>query len=96
MVPRGVTWCSTMRVMARAALVAAGFAFAVSLGEFGATAFIARPDYPTLPVAVFRFLGQPGEANAGQAAALATILMAVTAAAVLAVDRLRVGDLGEF
>ena len=28
-------------------LVAAGFAFAVSLGEFGATVFIARPTTPT-------------------------------------------------
>ena len=81
---------------ARGALVAGGFAFAVSMGEFGATAFIARPDYPTLPVAIFRFLGQPGASNAGQAAALATILMAVTALAVLAVDRFRVGGLGEF
>ncbi len=31
----------------RALPVAAGFAFAVSLGEFGATVFIARPDNPT-------------------------------------------------
>ena len=83
-------------ITSRAAFVAAGFAFAVSLGEFGATAFIARPDYPTVPVAIFRFLGQPGAANAGQAAALATILMVVTAVAVLAVDRFRAGGLGEF
>ena len=37
-------------IVARAALVAAGFAFAISLGEFGATLFIVRPDAPTLPV----------------------------------------------
>lgn len=83
-------------IAARGALVAAGFAFAVSLGEFGATVFIARPDYPTLPVAIFRFLGQPGDLNGGQAAALSTILMVVTVGAVLAIDRFRVGDLGEF
>ena len=53
----------------RALLVAAGFAFAVSLGEFGATVFIARPDTPTLPVAISRFLGQPGALNYGQAMA---------------------------
>src|SRR5680860_1282723 len=41
-------------IVARAALVAAGFAFAISLGEFGATVFIARPDYPTLPIVIFR------------------------------------------
>lgn len=83
-------------IAARGVLVAAGFAFAVSLGEFGATVFVARPDYPTLPIAIFRFLGQPGDANTGQAAALATILMATTVLAVLAIDRLRVRDLGEF
>ena len=44
-----------------------GFAFAISLGEFGATVFLARPDRPTLPVAIFRFLGRPGAANFGQA-----------------------------
>ncbi len=83
-------------IAARGALVAAGFAFAVSLGEFGATVFIARPDYPTLPVAIYRFLGQPGDLNAGQAAALSTILMVVTVGAVLAIDRFRAGELGEF
>ena len=40
--------------------VAAGLAFAVALGEFGATVFVARADWPTLPVAIFRFLGRPG------------------------------------
>ncbi|WP_398859653.1 ABC transporter permease [Streptomyces chengmaiensis] len=73
----------------RALLIAAGFAFAVSLGEFGATVFIARPDRPTLPVAVARLLGRPGELNYGQAMALSTILMAVCAAALLLLERVR-------
>ena len=64
--------------------VAAGFAFAISLGEFGATVFLARPDSPTLPVAIFRFLGRPGELNVAQAYALAVVLMAVTAASIFA------------
>jgi thiamine transport system permease protein len=42
-------------IIGRAALVGAGFAFAVSLGEFGATLFIARPT-PTMPLAIFRLL----------------------------------------
>ncbi len=50
-------------ILARGALVGAGFAFAVSLGEFGATLFIARPDTVTIPVAIFRLLGQPGAVN---------------------------------
>jgi thiamine transport system permease protein len=76
-------------IVSRALAVAAGFAFAVSLGEFGATVFLARPDRPTLPVAIFRFLGRPGELNAAQAYALGVILMAVTAASVFVVGRLR-------
>ena len=51
---------STSRSRRAALLVAAGFAFAISLGEFGATVFIARPDDPTLPVVIYRLLGQPG------------------------------------
>ncbi|WP_200262815.1 iron ABC transporter permease [Streptomyces sp. HSG2] len=80
----------------RALLVAAGFAFAVSLGEFGATVFIARPDDPTLPVAVARLLGRPGETNYGQAMALSTILMIVCAVALLLLERLRTDRTGEF
>ena len=80
----------------RAFAVAAGFAFAISLGEFGATVFLARPDSPTLPVAIFRFLGRPGELNLGQAYALAVILMIVTAISILAIEGLRHDRLGWF
>ena len=75
-------------VVSRALAVAAGFAFAISLGEFGATVFLARPDRPTLPVAIFRFLERPGALNAAEAYALAVVLMVVTAASVLVVDRI--------
>ncbi len=77
-------------IVARAALVAAGFAFAISLGEFGATVFLARPETQTLPVIIFRLLGQPGELNFGAAMAASTILMGLTAVAVLLIDRVRV------
>ncbi|MFC8805399.1 ABC transporter permease [Streptomyces anthocyanicus] len=80
----------------RALLVAAGFAFAVSLGEFGATVFIARPDNPTLPVAVARLLGRPGDMNYGQAMALSTILILVCAVALVVLERLRTDRSGEF
>jgi thiamine transport system permease protein len=83
-------------IAARAALVAAGFAFAISLGEFGATIFIARPDYPTLPVVIFRLLGQPGALNFGGAMAASTILMVLTAVTIFAIERFRVGRVGEF
>ena len=78
-------------ILARGALVGAGFAFAVSLGEFGATLFIARPDSVTIPVAIYRLLGQPGAANFATAMALAVVLMVLTATAVLLIERLRGG-----
>jgi thiamine transport system permease protein len=68
----------------------------VSLGEFGATVFIARPDTPTVPIAIFRFLARPGDLNYGQAMALSTILMVLCAGALLALERLRLGRSGEF
>jgi thiamine transport system permease protein len=83
-------------IVARAALVASGFAFAISLGEFGATVFIVRPDEPTLPVLVYRLLGQPGPLNFGGAMAASVILMALTALAILGIERFRVGTVGSF
>jgi thiamine transport system permease protein len=68
--------------------IAAGLAFAIALGEFGATVFLARADRPTLPVAIFRFLGRPGATNQGTAAALCVVLMSVTALSVAVADRL--------
>lgn len=82
-------------LVGRAVLVGGGFAFAVSLGEFGATVFLARPDRPTLPVAVARLLGQPGALNVGQAMAMSTILLVVTVVAMLAIEGRRVGEVAE-
>jgi len=78
----------------RAGLVGAGFSFAISLGEFGATSFIARPATPTLPIAIFRLLGRPGTFD--QALALATVLMVLTTVSMLAIERFRFGELGDF
>lgn len=83
-------------LVSRTALVGAGFAFAISLGEFGATALIARPETTTMPVAIFRLLSQPGRVTFGQAMALATILMLVTALAIAIIERFRLGEAGEF
>jgi thiamine transport system permease protein len=94
--PRRVWREIDLPLVSRAAAAGAGFAFAVSLGEFGATAFVARPDTPTLPLAIFRFLGQPGTLNFGRAMAMSVILMAVTAVAIALLDRLRPAGLGDF
>ncbi|WP_182525529.1 ABC transporter permease [Nocardioides dongkuii] len=81
-------------VVWRPLLAAAGFAFAVSLGEFGATSFLARDDRPTVPVVIFRLIGHPGAMNYGMALAASVVLAATTALVMLAVERLRVPSVG--
>lgn len=78
---------------ARSAGLAVGFAFAVSLGEFGATSFLARPDLPTLPVVIFRLIGQPGADNYGMALAASVVLAVLTAGVMALAERFR-GPLG--
>ena len=83
-------------IIARAVLAASTFAFTVSLGEFGAATLLARPDFPTLPLAIARFLSQPGGLNYGQAMAMSTILMSVTLLGILLIEKLRLPGSGEF
>ncbi|HSO27099.1 MAG TPA: ABC transporter permease subunit, partial [Anaerolineales bacterium] len=83
-------------LVGRAVLVAAAFGFMISMGEFGATALIARPEYPTIPTAIYRLISQPGALNYGQALALSAILMVVTTVGMLAIERFRIADIGEF
>lgn len=83
-------------IMSRAVFIGAGFAFVISLGEFGATSFIVRPNTATIPVMIFRLLGRPGATSFGMAMALSVILALLTAGVVLAIDRARFGDLGSF
>ena len=83
-------------LISRGIVVGATFAFTVSMGEFGATVFIARPDTPTMPVVIFRLLGQPGLANYSQAMAMSVILIAVCGTAFVLIERLRTAGIGEF
>jgi len=80
----------------RPLLVGALFAFTISMGEFGATVFLVRPETPTLPVAIFRFLGQPGALNYGQALAMSVLLLLVCVVAFVAIEHFRLGGEGEF
>jgi len=78
-----------LRIGARALATGVGFAFAISLGEFGATSFVGRrSDLLTVPLAIQRLLSTPGDLLRGQAMALSVILMLVTAAVVFIGDRL--------
>jgi len=83
-------------IVSRATLVGAAFAFVISLGEFGATSFIARPNTATIPTMIFRLLSRPGETSFGMAMAMSVVLAVITAGVVLAIDRARVGELGAF
>jgi len=76
-------------LISKALVAGAIFAFTISLGEFGATIFTARPETPTIPIAIYRFLGQPGAINYGQAMAISTILMLVTAIGFVCIENFR-------
>ena len=79
-------------IISRAILVGAVFAFSISMGEFGASAFVTRPHTQTMPVAIFRFLGQPGDLNYGQAMAMSSILMLVTCSGFWLLGRLGISE----
>ncbi len=76
-------------LLAPSILVSMIFALTISLGEFGATSFLTRPQYPTLPIAIYRYISQPGALNYGQALAMSTLLMIVCAAGILLIERFR-------
>jgi thiamine transport system permease protein len=76
-------------ILRRAFLSAAGFAFTVSLGEFGATAVLTRPELMTLPVLIYNSLTRPGDLSRGQALALGSILMAACGAGLAVIERFR-------
>jgi len=78
-----------LAMVRRALGLAIGFAFAVSLGEFGATSFLARPDRPTLPIVIYRLIGRPGAENLGMALAASVVLAALTAGVMMLAERWR-------
>ncbi len=83
-------------LISRSLVVGATFAFTVSMGEFGASLFIARPDAPTIPIVIFRLLSQPGTTNYGQALAMSVILMTVSGIGFILIERVRSAGVGEF
>ena len=83
-------------LLRRPLLTAAAFAFAISLGEFGATLLIVRPEMPTMPVVIYQALSRPGLLNYGQALAMSVVLMAVTAAALIVIEKFRLPGEEEF
>ncbi|MFM8867648.1 MAG: ABC transporter permease [Ilumatobacteraceae bacterium] len=74
-----------------AVLAASAMSFAVSIGEFGATSLLTRRSSETMPVAIDRLLGRPGDLNQLGAYAMASILIVVCIVATALLDRRRVG-----
>ncbi len=84
--PPGRVWLSVdLPLMGKTLAGASALAYAVALGEFGATSFLARQN-PTLPIVIGRLIERPGPANSGMALAAATILALVCGCVVAAVD----------
>ncbi len=83
-------------ILSKAILVGIVFAFAVSLGEFGATLLLNRPEYTTMPVAILNYLSRPGAANLASALAMSTILMLVAGTGFFLIERARYRGWGEF
>lgn len=94
--PWRAAWTAEAPVLVRPLLAATGFAFAICLGEFGATAFLARPDRPTMPVVIYQLISRPGADHLGMALAASVLLALLTATVMGLVERLRVGSVGTF
>lgn len=76
-------------MLGRSAGLALGFAFAASLGEFGATSFLVRPGAQTLPVAVAELIGHQAPGSYGAGLAGAVVLGTLTAGIMLLAERMR-------
>ena len=57
-------------------LTAVGYAAIISVGEFGASSFLAYGSQGTIPTLLFRLISRPGEQNYGMAMAVSAILIA--------------------
>jgi thiamine transport system permease protein len=83
-------------LISRGLIVGATFAFTISMGEFGASLFIARPNTPTMPIVIYRLLSQPGALNLGQAQAMSVLLMLVCGLGFFVIEQIRRSGIGEF
>ena len=77
-------------LVAAAVLAGSAFAFAISIGEFDTTVLLAEGvNSYTMPVALERYIGNRSLGpSLGPATAMATVLLAVTAASFLVIERL--------
>ncbi len=83
-------------LLGRGLAVGATFAFTVSMGEFGASLFVAQRESITMPIVIFRLIGDPGLSSYGQALAMSVLLMCVCGSGFVLIERIRVAGVGEF
>ncbi len=74
-------------MIAPALRVGVAFAFAVVIGEFGATLILQRPEWTTLTTLIFAKLSRP--AGLGEASALSSLLLLLTATGFWVIGRSR-------
>ena len=74
-------------LLAPSFVTAASFGFAVSLGEFGASLVLTRPEFATLPIAIFDRLSRPGASSYAAGMTLALILILLTGGVMMLLDR---------
>lgn len=65
-------------------IVAGLFSFAISIGEFGATSFLARANFATIPVGIYRLIDTR---NIGAAASFSAILVIITVISFMIIER---------
>jgi thiamine transport system permease protein len=75
-------------MLRRSLVIGAGFAAAISIGEFGASSFLARRGIETVPLAISRLLGRPSKFNLAEASALSTVLLVAVVMIMLTLDHL--------
>ncbi len=68
-------------------LTSLGFAAIISLGEFGASSFLANGSQATVPTLLYRLIARPGEQNYGMAMAVSASLIVLSALVVYLLSR---------
>jgi thiamine transport system permease protein len=68
-------------------LTAAGYAGIISVGEFGASSFLAYGSEGTIPTLLFRLIARPGEQNYGMSMAVSAILIVFVLLVMLLLSR---------
>ena len=64
-------------------LTSLGFAAIISIGEFGASSFLANGSQATIPTLLYRLISRPGEQNYGMAMAVSATLILLSSLVIL-------------